>query len=452
MTHPTSPATTRPRSRWRFTLAGLMVFMLGLASGLAVTRLEHVRWFDGLLAAFAVWYLVGSWSQAAAIVRAGRMVVVPELARRAIWWPVAINIAAPLLVALGAGLLLARQHRALHFHTLDDVSYSQAFNYLCVGLIFVPPLMTTQSPQRTASNRQGVTGRLVAAAALVGGLGVAVLAVVNQVWIVALIHFAIHGIRQYQRYRPEGDPFGERAFFPADYGEFCTLAAVAWLVWLAAGGLLCLFAQSGARTRRSRISIVLFGITQAALVGLLATGSGMLASHISPTMSRFVVGDKPVILWSLGFLFLTVAATWMTQRLARGEPNENLRVSLPNGPQLFLHQWLIVLALPIVWWWASQYSTFSAINEMFQLSGWALLEFRASLLIEDTTALFWLASTIALLGTAWRRWRGYDGEVLELPQASPGQLAAVWLGCVALLATAGPVWAWLGFALLMRST
>ena len=430
-----------------------MVCIFGVATGLAVTRFKRVEWFDGLLVAFAAWYLVGCWSQAAAIVRARRPNPALGPFSAAIWFAVVTRVTAPLLVALGAGLSIAKSvpWESLRF---DDFLAAQAFGFLCVGLLVVPILTTVDAPLSSPVRRGGIGSWVTATLGNAAGILLAIICIGNLLFITVLVHLAIHGVRQHQAIFPDGDYFSESVFVSSSGEAFAATAVAATGTWCLAAGLLAALAGTPEGSRRG----LLFGTALA--IALIAVGALALLAHrlfanqISPILSDFILADKPSWMLGLGVLLWWAAGSWLTQRMLRRgrEPAESLCVVLPTRVAPYLHESLPVLLLPLTWWGFREQETFRELAEsIWRLSDgrvkWKDFVWTAIDVVLQMSSLLILAYGLTWLQTAWSCWKGHHPRSLELLPVATGRLAAVWLSSLALLALAAPVWAWLCFAL-----
>src|SRR5687768_11682103 len=90
---PHSTGTKSHRPWHRFSLAGFLVFILGVGAGLARARLKGGEWPNPIFTTFAVWFVVG---MSEAIWRESR--------RRTAEQPFALRIAGPTIAVLLMGL------------------------------------------------------------------------------------------------------------------------------------------------------------------------------------------------------------------------------------------------------------------------------------------------------------------------------------------------------------
>lgn len=436
----------QPRSRWRFTIAGLMVCMLGIAVGLATSRLPNAHWFDGLLGAFFVWYTIGCWRQAAALARSTALHVDAD----DLWTirlAIGIRAIAPLVVACGIALHLGRRSglEALKF---GDFAHSQALEFVSTGLILLPVLaLLPQMSQRQITAPRRRFGKLLSS--ILGIVAVAALSLVigaNLMLVTVLVHIAIHGVRQVQPFRRHGVQFDASAFDPDATRLFNWGAVAAVILWFAAVACLWRFARgtisTDAPARRQRVALaIIMAVTMAALACLVVAGGRLFVTQISPFLGRYIWIDKPPLLWWLALLFLATAACWLTAMLLRvpcdSEATNTFRVTLPSAP--LLHDWLLVLSLPAVWWACNLIETIQTLG--------SLMREMPGLLFGDVSTLLLLAYCLSWVHVAWRQWKGHDASRLELARVSPWHVAAVWLGCAAIIAVGGPVAAWISFAL-----
>ena len=454
MTSQQTSARPRRQFGWRFTLGSLLVLIAGLSVGLATTRLPMVRWFDSVLAAFVAWFAIGCWGRSIYVWRTPKQVdsaTSPMVAA----FSTAAMFFAPIAVGLGAGLLIARETAPGAFR-FDDYHFSQAFEFLCLGLILVPLIAVLDlNPRPRPASGSKLWLIALDCAAMIAGAALTVALVGNMLLASVLVHVAINGVRSAQRHRPEGDQFSSEVYDPSSVAVFAFQALAAAAAWCLSVWLLRAFARcpsSGQQTWR-----IGAGLTACltAVAALLVTGISLAQRQVSPIVADFVLGTKPPILWWLAAPFLMVAAAFVASRLMRHSTATSTQddEARNNANARPLDQWLVILLLPLVWWVADRWGALRGLSETI----WERIEGKSSW--ED---FFWSlgetvvfeAPTFLVLGyfltwlqIAWQRCRRYDDVDGGLQTVAPSRLIAVWLASLAILAMAGPVWGWLCFVL-----
>lgn len=434
----------RPRLRWRFTIAGLMVAILGIAVALATTRLPGARWFDGFLGAFLVWYTIGCWSQAAALIRSARDASSEDA------WTIRFAIGArglaPMIVACGMALHFARRSGVVALSSrLNDFAFPQLIDFLSTGLI-VLPVLTLLAPLRSiAARRGGIRGIVSGLFEIVAGVGLCLLVGANLIMITVLVHLAVHGVRQYQPLRRLGVQIEGSSYDADTIRIFCWGAVAAVILWVAALAILSRLARgqtttsASARWQRAALATML-AVTMTSLAVVIAAGGWLFGTQISPFLGQSVWTGKPPFLWGVALLFLATASWWMTGLLLRapGESAAAIRLHLPSAP--FWHDRPLVLCLPVLWLASNWIDTIQ--------SNWPLAPHElAELFLGDITSLLLLAFGLSWVQLAWHYWKGYDASCLELSRVSPWRAVAVCLGCAMVIAAGGPVAAWINFVL-----
>lgn len=425
--------------------------MAGVSVGLAVTRIPKLRWFDGVLAAFVAWFAIGCWTRAIATLRTATRGETADQRTVLLLYALA-RFLAPLAVGLGAGLLIARESGVEELRLLD-LLHSQAFRFLCLGLVVVT-VITTIDPPSVTKSRARTWKAITNAAGAMAGVVLAIALIGNMMFVPMLVHIAISGVRRAHRYSPAGDEFSPEGYDPSSLSVFASQAIVAVAAWVVAAFLLRALANSTWGSRRCWILGITLTATVAVVASLLAAGMRLADRQVSPVMADFIFHEKPVILWWLALPFLATAACYASNRLlGTGSPTASeLRIVPEQSPMRPLDQWLIVLFAPLLWWINDQWDNIRDIVELVLtlLGGMPRDEFLwgvATIFLSDIATLLMLAYLLVWIQIAWRRWRRYDDDALHVESMPLTRLVVVWLASLALLVTAAPIWGWLCFVL-----
>ena len=446
---PVRPATAagiKPRTIWRFTIADLLIVFVGLGGALSVVRLPGLSWYDGLLGAFAVWFLCKCWSAAWELARA----FAPDSARfqdaaPCMFAAVAGYVLAPLAVVLGTILHCAG--RAGHSEMeLDDFLHGQAFALSCLALVIVPTISVVQPYHLYQSNREVFTGRLINVVATILAIGVIIAQVSYLLILPVLIHIAIDGVRVAQPFRRGGMQYTDGFVDDRTAANFACGAFIAASLWLATAW------QSArlARAIKSRLfwlrPELWLVILLAALTATLAWGHREFRTSISPILGPFLLSDKPAILFWLGLAVAVVVACWATRQILcnSAETYGTLTLTLPARHKRPYDTWVAVSFIAVAW---AVIARLPWILPIFWQNGWRFFWESLQYIATDTEVLFMLAAVCVWLQIARNYRRGYDDRTVKVTRATYAQLISIWLAALGVTVTAAPVFAWLSFVL-----
>ncbi len=317
----------RPRARFRFTLRGLMVSIVGVAMGALEAQLEHPRFSDAMLTCLSVWAAFGLAHQISDLWRASskwNLLTTDERwgTRFAIAWRVAVILL--LLAYYGVRTLLAGKEFSLPEEDAAVFSFPPAAALrealLCLLLMLilwsVPRL---RSPPRRRSivwwGLQGVAATCGAALCLLLW------------WRLSVIHFLVQvacvGVESYQPTRFAIPNFNTAVRYPAFVLESLFDATLVGLSF----ALIWFLSQSWQHSRRRLFLLLCLGAELATLSWYTVWLTTVGARRVSPWMVEvWQIGS--VHRWITAALVVAVVAAALAMRLARTP------TSAAHGPAL----------------------------------------------------------------------------------------------------------------------
>lgn len=452
---PDSASQTKSWFPWRvrFSLAGMLVIMTGLAIYFAVRNLHHpqsassVQWSNPWKAVATFLFVIGIFQQVRDLERT-RLAGGEGVNSRIRWeqgWRISAGVG---LVVLMVEIIL--QQARFEWFIGKDTQFS--FKQFPLLSWFLLLFTTLQFPYQAAERYATWRGRCLGMLGLVVGCGLLLVTIYDRALIPALIYFAIRGVEITQSYRRGDVWFYEYQYFEPERRQLqsgAILAAAGWLLVMLAGWLSLHVRSRGWR----------FGLRWFAIIGLLVLipvaywGRTVMIS-VQPFYLPHPDVARPYF-WLNGlvlFCLLTALTTAVllrdsTARAASDGTGINWR-----GPfGVYWHeQWNTL----IVWGIATLEPVIAFVKETWELPSGGEVAFTmwASTFFYDLDLVFGAFTLTWIIAGLWQCFRSADRRSfaplpLELPWRSALRTAAF---VAVLLAVGMQIGYWLAWVLIVE--
>ncbi len=447
MTESPPPESTGIESKrpWhRFSLAGFLVFILGVGAGLARARLKGGDWPNPLFTTFAVWFVV---SMVEAIVR--------ESHDRSPKRPYSLRIAGPafagLLIGLAGILYLDKQSHWLRPAWSDSFPFlavSSAITFLFyTGIIcgYADALQPGPPPAKPGKGRWLISG----ATWLVAGAWLS-LVLWSTCVVAALVHTGIQGTRLNQPYRRTGV---EIYSFPNQEPltqQFLAGAVAAVVLAVTAGALVVTISEAWSHRPPSR-TILFLGWFAVILADsfLLGWCYWVLLPEWSPIITPFLFAEPYGL--GLAALLLAIVSTLFAVRTAVefvAAPPDPSSVIAAEPPLLHRRLAVMLVFLAAVVWetiHSSDYGWALLADNLDSTWGW--IKAAVAVHIVEPDYLMKVAAFVCVLVSLQRWWRPRVGARMAV-EFRRTKFLGLWCMWFATGLVAIPAFAWFGVSLM----
>jgi hypothetical protein len=449
-----------PRTRFRFSLRGMLVFMLGIAMALAAWRLPRITLPTVVLTALVPWFTLGMIQRARQAWRsAGLALCQPEICG-GLRIEAALMLGTALLPIIALLPLVVASWRGAQYEELEvSLARTKLTDILFFLALIAAYLSSAASWSSEDAFRRFKTPLLRVFGALVGVYWL-LLVLVDSTLIVSLVYMAIRGVHSAQPLRIAGHDIAPPNLHLELNRQFLFRGIAAGVLLLAAFGALLRLPQSWSRGRWTSTANVLAVcgalVAAAALVAWsLTVAFPTLAPNLAPTPRNQSPGNL-----AAGIVLVIVAATALAWRLSLETVTDATRSAELSASQSTVppHErltFLIVLLVVLLWQTLYHWKVEAYWSGMlpWSLPGfWSQVQAVAQYQFLHPGALASLAAIIVVAQRIWLRRKPVTPPEGQQVLLNPWRFAAIWPLALGIVLLAGPVGFWLALALFINDT
>jgi hypothetical protein len=465
MNFPASATPPAHGQRLRFSLAGMFVATFGIAVGLACWRAVGGDWRSvpyGAFAAFAAWFMIGISQEIAWRLRLRASPELPREIRTGLICQIAVSLSLIALLLAVIGREVVDRFQISDIRERFPESWAATRTLFEAGFLLVVLIAYGRWERLPNEARLGFSRNwrfVVDSFALAAGVGLLGLLLAKNLEMHGWVWLAIRGVENYVPTRWGGRLFSSReipdgAFFDQFFLLGC--GAVGLL------GAAMAAVLSGVRGRRAANSspVGLRLATLACLSGvvwLLSWCYFIGLPRLSPSFAEEVARQPEV-----NFLLAVVLMNAVSMAAATRIASHAVNISPLVAPPRFLHRRKDVIAaclLGVLLWLIGDVLLFARFASpmpptplWFDWPSWArwLNYIGECTQIHEPAKILSVVAVMVLLPWMWRRDSSANEQATGFISVDTGEFVSTWVGMIAILVVAGPVFAWWGFALTLK--